>query len=276
MQTEKEIMIDTIKHFSEIALAISEACGLDVVCSALESGRLSKDSTSAMRASISSGNKSIEVLLPSLQKVWVRLDENLTGQTIALILRTCVTSAILLHLQKQTAQVVWTGPKVNGSFLRDTREVMREILRQTKEELLVVGYWITVQDNKERLIEDFISSLSDAVKRKVKVKLIFDERVRPNGYDNRSILLSVWPVGIPLPKILTWHLPKDDKYIKLHAKVLVSDRHDALVTSANLTSYAMEKNMEMGIRICGQPSVDIVKHFELLEANGIVEPYKEE
>jgi phosphatidylserine/phosphatidylglycerophosphate/cardiolipin synthase-like enzyme len=62
--------------------------------------------------------------------------------------------------------------------------------------------------------------------------------------------------------------------LKLHAKVLVADRGDALVTSANLTSYAMDRNMEMGARIIGQPAADIARHFDLLEAYGVLEPYE--
>jgi phosphatidylserine/phosphatidylglycerophosphate/cardiolipin synthase-like enzyme len=76
-----------------------------------------------------------------------------------------------------------------------------------------------------------------------------------------------------LPNILTWRLPPGDQHLKLHAKVLVADRRDALVTSANLTSYAMDRNMEMGVRIVGHPAIDIARHFDLLEAHGVLEPY---
>jgi phosphatidylserine/phosphatidylglycerophosphate/cardiolipin synthase-like enzyme len=88
--------------------------------------------------------------------------------------------------------------------------------------------------------------------------------------------VSAWPLGVTLPKILTWRLPPGDQHLKLHAKVLVADRRDALVTSANLTSYAMDRNMEMGVRIVGHLAVDIARHFDLLEAHGVLEPYGEE
>jgi phosphatidylserine/phosphatidylglycerophosphate/cardiolipin synthase-like enzyme len=63
--------------------------------------------------------------------------------------------------------------------------------------------------------------------------------------------------------------------LKLHAKVLVADRRDALITSANLTSYALGRNMEMGVRIVGLPAFDIARHFDLLSSGGILEPYLE-
>ena len=42
---------------------------------------------------------------------------------------------------------------------------------------------------------------------------------------------------------------------KLHAKVIVADRHDALVTSANLTHAGLLENLEMGLRIQGAMAV---------------------
>jgi phosphatidylserine/phosphatidylglycerophosphate/cardiolipin synthase-like enzyme len=178
-------------------------------------------------------------------------------------------------LRSPAAQVVWTGPKVEGSYLRATREVVRELLRGAQAELLVVGYWIAARDDGEGIIEEVIGSLADAVTRGLSVKLVVDKRTRPDGRNNRQILVSAWPVGVTLPTILTWHLPPGDLHLKLHAKVLVADRRDALVTSANLTSYAMDRNMEMGVRIVGHPAVDIAKHFDLLQANRVLEPYEE-
>jgi phosphatidylserine/phosphatidylglycerophosphate/cardiolipin synthase-like enzyme len=150
---------------------------------------------------------------------------------------------------------------------------VRELLRRARVEVLVVGYWIAARDDGEGIIEEVITSLAEAVMRGTGVRVIVDERVRPDGRDNRSILVSAWPHSIALPRILTWHLPRGNQHLKLHAKVLVADRRDALVTSANLTSYAMDLNMEMGVRIVGHPAGDIAKHFDLLEAAGILEPY---
>jgi hypothetical protein len=104
-------------------------------------------------------------------------------------------------------QVVWTGPKVEGSFLRATREVVRELLRGARAELLVVGYWIAARDDGEGIIEELIASLADGVIRGVTVSVVMDERVRPDGRDNGRILKSIWPIAVTLPKLLTWRLP---------------------------------------------------------------------
>lgn len=264
---------DAFIRLAELARAIADASGLDTVCNALDAGRLSRGSTAATRAAVAEGNATVESHLRSLQEAWSAAGPDLSGPALALVLRASCASIAAFCRQAPTAQVVWTGPKVEGSFLRATREVVRELLRGAKAELLVVGYWIAARDDGEGIIEEVIASLADAVTRGVLVSLVVDERVRPDGRDNRGILVSAWPSGVALPKILTWRLPPDDQHLKLHAKVLVADRRDALVTSANLTSYGMDRNIEMGVRILGQPAIDIARHFESLHAHGVLEPY---
>ena len=266
---------DAFIRLAELAQAIADASGLESVCSALDSGRLSRGSTAAARASVAEGNATVESHLRSLQEAWIAAGPDLSGPALALVLRTSMASVAAFRRQAPVSQVVWTGPKVEGSFLRATREVVRELLRGAQAELLVVGYWIAARDDGEGIIEEVIASLAEAVTRGVVVSVVVDERVRPDGRDNRRILVSAWPIGVALPKILTWRLPPGDQHLKLHAKVLVADRRDALVTSANLTSYAMDRNMEMGVRIIGNPTIDIARHFDFLEAHGVLEPYDE-
>lgn len=260
-------------QLAELAGAIADASGLESVCNALDDGRLTRGSTAATRAAVAGGNATVENLLRSLQRAWSAVGPDLAGPALSLLLRTSVASVATFRRQAPATQVVWTGPKVEGSFLRTTREVVRELLRGAQAELLVVGYWIAAQDDGEGIIEEVIASLADAVTRGVVVSVVVDERIRRDGRDNRQILVSAWPIGVTLPKILTWRLPPGDRHLKLHAKVLVADRRDALVTSANLTSYAMDRNMEMGVRVIGHPAIDIARHFDLLEAQSVLEPY---
>src|SRR5215831_2816265 len=257
-------------------MALADASGLEAVCRALDVGQLNRGSTAAARAAVAGGNATVESHLRSLQETWDALGADVTPQMLALMLRASAASVAVFRRQVPFTQVAWTGPKVEGSFLRATREVVRELIRQARVELLVVGYWIAARDDGEGIIEEVITSLAEAVMRGTGVRVIVDERVRPDGRDNRSILVSAWPHSVALPRILTWHLPRGNQHLKLHAKVLVADRRDALVTSANLTSYAMDLNMEMGVRIVGHPAGDIAKHFDLLEAHGVLESFGEE
>jgi len=268
--------LNSTQRLAEIALVIADTFSLDTICNALETGRLTKESTAATRAVVADGNAVVENCLRALQEAWALANSEVSGQVLSLVLRASVGSVLAFRQQVPSTQVVWTGPKVEGSFLRATREVVREIIRGAQTELLVVGYWIAARNDGEGIIEEVINSLADAVSRCVEVRVVVDERVRLGGGDNRRVLVSTWPTAVPLPRILTWRLPPGDQHLKLHAKVLVADRRDALVTSANLTSFAMDKNMEMGVRINGHPAGDIAKHFDLLEAREILELYGDE
>lgn len=261
------------RQFGATALALADASGLEQTCLALEQGRLTRRSTAVVREVVANGNVSIEQCLRVLLQAWNDVGDNLSGETLALLLRASVGAVEEFRKVVPTTQVVWTGPSVDGSYLRSTREVVRDIIRGATSELLVVGYWLAARDDGEGIIADVIEMLATAVRRKVSVTVVFDERVRADGRDNLQILVSIWPANSSLPEILTWKLPSTDRHVKLHAKVLVADRNDALITSANLTSYAMDRNMEMGARIIGRPAADIAGHFHLLADKGVLIPY---
>lgn len=65
------------------------------------------------------------------------------------------------------------------------------------------------------------------------------------------------PAGTPFPGLdavrLHWPAPQRPPGAALHAKIVVVDDRVALVGSANLTSRAMEANLECGILIRGGP-----------------------
>jgi len=182
-----------------------------------------------------------------------------------------------IAIERQTGprtEVVWTGPTVAGSYLRATRQVVQDIIQSASSELLVVGYWIAGKGDVEGIINDVIDQVGDAVRRGVKVTLVLDRGEKGYGKNNRDTLLELWPPALELPKILTWAVPEQEKHLKLHAKVLVADRADALVTSANLTMHALDRNMEMGVRIIGNPAKLISEQFRLLGNSGVLVDFK--
>ena len=260
-------------HLAEIALQLSNSGALAEVCAALESGRLDSQSTGPVRSAVAGGNTLVKARVRALQDLW-RVHPGLAASSLALALRSSVAAADRRRSQLPATQVVWTGPKVEGSYLRSTREVVRELLRAAQHDIFVIGYWIAARDEGEGIIEEVITSLGLAVHRGVKTTVIVDERQRPDGRDNRQALVDAWSPGVPLPQILTWRLPPDDRHLTLHAKVLVADSVDALVTSANLTFYAMDRNMEMGVRVSGAPAKAISDHFQRLIETGVVEDFE--
>ncbi len=70
----------------------------------------------------------------------------------------------------------------------------------------------------------------------------------------------------PSAKMYCWR-EKSNDYAggKVHAKVAVADERTSFISSANLTGYAMEKNMEAGVLIRGGAiSKTLHKHLDAL------------
>lgn len=259
--------------FYEIARRLIDASATDDVCKGLVSGTLTAKSTSPVIGAIASGRDGVREAVLSLQELWRADFQMLDGPALCLVLRAVSGSIKQEQLRATQTEVVWTGPKVAGSFLRATRQVVQDIIDGAKSELLVVGYWIAAPEDEEGIVQDIIELIAAAVRRGVAVTMVLDHGKKPYGKDNRQILLDLWPAGVALPRLLTWRIGEDEKHRKLHAKVLVADEQDALVTSANLTMYALDINMEMGARLAGDPAAKIADHFTRLIASEILEPY---
>ncbi|MDN3556615.1 DISARM system phospholipase D-like protein DrmC [Halomonas maura] len=249
------------------------AGAFDEVIRALDSGVLTSESGAATIAKLAAGRGAVDRALRELVSNWASHFASLDNSDFALQLETIKEAVALTDGEATQTEVVWTGPKVEGSYLRATRQVVQDIISAAHSELLVVGYWLAGKEDYEGIINDIIELMADAVARGVKVTMVLDEGEKGYGKNNRDTLIALWPKGVALPKLLTWKIPPDDKHLKLHAKVLVADRHDALVTSANLTMYALDRNMEMGVRAQGQPSERIAQHFDLLGHKEVLVPY---
>lgn len=258
----------------DIVRRLIDAGALEDVCKALISGALNPKSTSPVLGAIATGRDAVRETIVTLQTLWRTDFQALDGPNLCLVLR-AIADAINQEWHRSTqTEVVWTGPKVAGSYLRATRQVVQDIIDGAQSELLVVGYWIAAPEDEEGIVQDIIELIAAAVRRGVAVTMVLDHGKKPYGKDNREILLSLWPEGVPLPRLLTWRTAEDEKHRKLHAKVLVADEQDALVTSANLTMYALDINMEMGARLAGDPAAKITDHFNRLIASEILELYE--
>lgn len=266
---------DECSKLAEIAAALVDAGGADAVCKALASGQLTATSTSARYSAIALGNRIIEARLRDLQGLWRRVPE-MSGSTLSMLIWAAVEATRKEQERAAQTEVIWTGPRAETSYLRATRQVVLDLLRNAKDEVLVVGYWIAADAEPNGVVRQIISQVAQAARRGALVKVVLDRTARPRGGTNRDLFLFVWPADIDPPALFTWKAPESDVHPKLHAKVIVADRRDALVTSANLTMHAMDLNMEMGVRVAGAPARSIADHFDRLIAMGTLEPYEAE
>ena len=136
-------------------------------------------------------------------------------------------------------------------------------------EVLLVGYTLTVEPGSimERVVELLISA---ARKRATLSIVLHSDEDETANLDN---LLALWNVFVRKPNVYTWRPPPNHPYTKLHAKCLVVDRLDALVTSANFTFHGLESNLELGLRVRGPQAGAIAERFDHLIASKVLQPF---
>lgn len=167
-------------------------------------------------------------------------------------------------------EIAWTYPGDARPGLRTTGGVARDIISGAGSELLIVGYSVTADAERTGLAARTIDAISAAARRGVLVTAVLHR----NPTRNREALLSGWPADRRRPALFTWP-EQPDAMAALHAKLLVADRDDALVTSANLTYHGFEGNIEMGLRVSGAPASQIRDRFHELIGTGALVPWSD-
>jgi phosphatidylserine/phosphatidylglycerophosphate/cardiolipin synthase-like enzyme len=151
------------------------------------------------------------------------------------------------HRREQSIELVWTGPALEGTLLRRTDQVLLDLIHTARRTLYVVtfaAYKIPVLNE----------AMLAAAQRGVEINLIFESQEV-----GKTAFAAVKAIGEKLEvlsNIYTWppdKRPKDaaGRHGSLHAKCAVSDATNLLISSANLTEYALNLNMELGILVRG-------------------------
>ena len=170
----------------------------------------------------------------------------------------------------EAVELTWTGPKPIKPAVSRNDEALFEVVGSATESLLVVSY-------ATYKVPELVAMLGEAVGRGVRVDLVLEFHGRdadqPQSYD------PIQGLGGPLASgIVVWEWPIDQrpadngKVGYIHVKCAVADRDQAFVSSANLTVYAMEKNMELGVVIRGgDVPRRIADHFRALMDDGTLQ-----
>lgn len=161
--------------------------------------------------------------------------------------------------RRQSVSVVWTGPESGVSSSRLTAAAVIELINTARSEILLVSYAAHTEPS-------IAAALSSAAARGVAVTLLTERREDNPSYTAHSM---------PFPGLnaLRLHWPGRSRPpgAALHAKIIVVDDQVALVGSANLTSRAVESNLECGILIRGGPQPRAIRdHVTGLYAAGIL------
>jgi phosphatidylserine/phosphatidylglycerophosphate/cardiolipin synthase-like enzyme len=178
--------------------------------------------------------------------------------------------------KKSNVEIVWTGPEMPNSTLRDTSVVAQELFREADHEVLVAGF--AFYQGKDLFAE--VAKKYD-LNEAFKVTIVVDVRRDGNTSAEAAVLLKFrndflakqWP-GKRAPDIYfdprTLSLKGFNKS-SMHAKCIVVDARKAFITSANFTAAAHHRNIEAGVIIeSKEHAVSLQSQFSNLIEAGIL------
>jgi len=188
-----------------------------------------------------------------LKHAWTHCADRPAASDVANLLRGAA-HAIAAERRRQRIELVWSGPKTVSSTLRSTAPALLELINGARESV----YLVTFAAYK---VPEVAEALAAAARRRVRLVFVLESDVVSGGkvdFDplphlaaelTQAVEVYVWPVA---------ERARDGRgrYGSLHAKFAVADRHRLLVSSANLTEFAFNLNIELGVTLTGGAAPD--------------------
>jgi phosphatidylserine/phosphatidylglycerophosphate/cardiolipin synthase-like enzyme len=198
----------------------------------------------------------------------------IAGRAAAAWIRT--TEAIAARTRRP--DLVWSGPEVPGVHARDTRRVFEELLGAAERTVLASTY--AFFDGPQ--VFEILARRMDALPHLRVTLLLNIQRKRSETTASDQLVRRFidrfwktdWP-GASRPNVFydPRALMMDGPEGVLHAKALVVDDEAVLVTSANLTEAAMDRNIELGLLVRDPAlAASVSSHFRILIEQGLLRP----
>ena len=193
-----------------------------------------------------------------------------TSQHMALFLRQVAVERRALQQVRDQVELVWSGPEGAASSSRDTGAVVRGLFQRATRSVLLANYAFDrprTEKTRHRA-RDLFQGLADRMAEIPGLQVRFVVNIaRPDpkkpGAEAASELLverfverffaDLWP-GARRPEL--YYDPRalepwaeNQPRASMHAKCLVVDEAQVLLTSANFTEAAQERNIEAGVLV---------------------------
>ncbi len=197
-------------------------------------------------------------------------DEGTTARGFAVFFHCLAIAKREAERASDDAYLTLSGPPVAGSPVISTPTVVRGLFAEAQQDVIVTSY--VFNDAKallaplvDRYRESsgfrvrFILDLSHQRKTKEEPLPVVANRFRT------EFLKNFWAADIRAPEF--WHDPRvfEEKERTnagvMHAKTVVIDNTSALVTSANFTTAAQERNIEAGVLIRNPHQVQRLRNY---------------
>lgn len=203
--------------------------------------------------------------LEPLDRAWETHSE-LGPREIASALKGAAMTANVVE-SRSSVEMVWTGPSTTMVPSRQTERVLLDVIDMAKKELFIVSF---VAYN----VENVLQALQKAIDRGVEISILFESAKEHGG---KIDIDSIGSFAKRLDKANFYHWSSNEKdgagYMgSVHAKCVVADSEVAFITSANLTTAALERNMELGVLIeGGNVPNQLNRHLQALAVTKAIE-----
>jgi phosphatidylserine/phosphatidylglycerophosphate/cardiolipin synthase-like enzyme len=179
-----------------------------------------------------------------------------------------ICSSMFEHWQQeQQIELLWTGPSPASHITaRRIDQVLYDLIGSAKRDILLITF-------AAHKISRLTDGLVNALNRGVQVRLILEFEETSEGQLSMDALNAFSEVIRHRSKIYYWPLDKRERNAygkpgKLHAKLAVID-DQAVLSSANLTDDAFNRNLELGALFSGEEILQrLRRHFDSLCADG--------
>lgn len=168
---------------------------------------------------------------------------------------------------EQHIELLWAGPSPDDQIAaRRIDQTLYDLISNAKREILLVTF-------AAAKIERLTTALLKAAQAGVKIRLILEFEQSSEGGLSFDALKAFPPKLVAVAEVYHWPVEKRERNQagrpgKLHAKVAIID-DTGIVSSANLTDDAFNRNLEVGVLVS---NVDFLKaakgHFDALLAEG--------
>ena len=189
-----------------------------------------------------------------LNRAWAKTPA-LPGAAIAIALEAALSAVALIDHPE--VQVVVTGPDSPAVPVRLTSEVVSQLIERATARVMLVSF-------AAYQVTGIVRALDAAATRGIAVALVLESSEKLEGGGGASAYAAhavyEWPPD-----------RREPPSAKLHAKAVIVDSRDVLLTSANMTNAAYDANIELGV-LCrgGGVAAQIQKHFDGLIATGVL------
>jgi len=244
---------------------------------ALEAGRLSLPvSTVSLWAFVPEPD-----LVAVVQEINHLHQQGMAPRPLAYLLTVLAEERASSQAKQDLVDLVWTGPEVPGTESRDTGIVARELFSSAQHSVLISSFAIDQGAKGYDLFRPLAQRME--ANPDLQVRLFLNVKRKYQDRTPASILLrqfaetfryNVWP-GQRLPEV--FHDPRTmlmtaESNACLHAKCVVVDEERLLITSANFTEAAHERNIEAGVLMRDRVVARAIRsQFEMLVSRGLLQ-----